>query len=144
MSMTESKDLPHAVFNKMMDKDYFSKWMNVELLDIGPGHCTLSMQVRKEMLNGFGIIHGGVSFALADSALAFAANSHGRLSVSIRATMTYTNPATTGEVIIAEATEQHLGNKTATYDIQVEKDDGSPICLLRGTVYRTSQTVLNT
>lgn len=134
--------LPQAVFDTMMQSDHFSKWMGMELLEIQAGYCKLRMQVRDEMLNGFGIVHGGISFSLADSALAFASNSHGRLSVSIQATMSYTNPAKAGDLLIAEAKELHLGNKTATYEIQVRLTDNTPVALLQGTVYRTSKQVI--
>lgn len=135
-------DLPQAVFDKMMERDHFSQWLGLELVEIRAGYCKVQMEVRQEMLNGFGILHGGVSYALADSAFAFASNSHGRVSVSLNATTTYTNPATIGDLLIAEAAEQHLGNRTATYDMKVSKQDGTPVCLFRGTVFRTNASIL--
>lgn len=140
--MSEQQGHPQAVFDKMMQSDHFSKWMGIELVAIQAGYCKLRMQVRDEMLNDFGIVHGGISFSLADSALAFASNSHGRLSVSIQTTISYTNPAKAGDVLIAEAKELHLGNKTATYEIQVRLANDTPVALLQGTVYRTSKPVI--
>ncbi len=130
------------VYGRMMEKDFFSQWMGVELLNIAEGSCVLKMVVKKEMLNGFGILHGGVSFAFADSAFAFASNSYGRLSVSMNGSMTYSKQAKEGDVLIAEAKELTLGNKTATYDVEVKNESsGEIVGLFRGTVYRTSGEV---
>jgi len=133
---------PKDIFHHMMKTDAFSKWMGIELVDIAEGSCTLSMQVRPEMLNGFNILHGGVAFSLADSAFAFASNSHGILSVSLEASMTYAKPALAGDLVIAEATERTLTRKTATYDVSLKKEDGTLLYLFRGTVYRTSRPVM--
>ncbi len=120
-----SKELqinPQDIFKEMIEKDHFSRWMNVELLEIQEGYCLLKMTVRKEMLNGFGILHGGVSFAFADSAFAFASNSYGRVSVSLNASMTYSKPARESDILLAEAKKLTLGNKTATFDVLVKND----------------------
>ncbi len=130
------------VYDKMMEKDFFSQWMGVELVTIEEGTCILRMQVKKEMLNGFGILHGGVSFAFADSAFAFASNSYGRLSVSMNANMTYSKQAREGDTLIAKATELVKGNKSGTYDVEVtNQNSGEVVALFRGTVYRTSSEV---
>ena len=63
---SHSHNIPKEVFDKMMEEDHFSKWMNVQLIKILEGYCLLRMQVRKEMLNGFGIVHGGITFSFAD------------------------------------------------------------------------------
>lgn len=134
----------NTVYQKMMQKDHFSQWLNIQPKAIEEGYCHLEMTVRKEMLNGFSILHGGVTFAFADSAFAFASNSHGRLSVSLNASMTYSKSAKEGDTIIAEAKELTIGNKTATYDVFVtNKETKELIALFRGTVYRTSREVLN-
>jgi acyl-CoA thioesterase len=135
--------LPQQVVDRMMSKDYFSQWLGIEVLEIKDGYCKLKMIVREEMLNGFGILHGGISFSLADSAFAFAANSYGRLSVSISSSISYPKPARTDDILIAEATELTLSNRTATYDIRVYNEESEDtIALFRGTVYRTDKTVL--
>lgn len=134
---------PKYVFNKMMETDFFSQWLGIELIEISKGKCVLEMIVRKEMLNGFAILHGGVSFALADSCLAFSSNSYNKLSVSLSVSMTYAKPAKEGDTIIATATELSLTNKTATYDVVISnKNTGETVSLFRGTVYRTSKTVV--
>jgi len=91
------------VFQEMMEKDYCSQWMGIESVLIESGHCIIKMTVKREMLNGFGILHGGIAFAFADSAFAFAANGLGQMTVSINAQINYHQPAKEGEVLIAEA-----------------------------------------
>jgi acyl-CoA thioesterase len=116
--------------------------LDIRLVEISDGKCVLEMTVRKEMLNGFAILHGGVTFAFADSAFAFASNSHNKLSVSLTASMTYSKPAKEGDIIVATAIELSLTNKTGTYDVVVSnKNNGETISLFRGTVYRTSREV---
>ena len=133
---------PKELVAHMMEKDCFSQWMGVEVLEVELGHCKIQMKVKKEMLNGFGILHGGVSFAMADSALAFASNSHGRLSVALSNSISYPNPSVEGDIIVAEAVELTLGYKTATYDITLTHQEDKTIALIRGTVYRTSKPVI--
>ena len=73
-----------------MEKDAFSQWMGIEILESEPGYVKLSMKIRQEMCNGFGICHGGITFSLADSALAFASNSRGSVSVALENNINYT------------------------------------------------------
>ena len=125
------------IVNRMFEHDEFSQWLGIERLVVEDGHCILRMKVRREMLNGFGILHGGISFALADSALAFASNSHGRKSVSVEASMAYTEQVREGEVITASARESSLTNKIGIYDIVIARANQVKIGLFRGIVYRT-------
>lgn len=127
---------------RMMNNDPFSQWMGIEILAVKEGYCRLRMQVRNEMLNGFGTLHGGVSYAFADSALAFAGNSRGTLSVALSCHMTYPHPATEGDFLVAETRELVNTGKTGTYDIEVKNEQtGSVVGLFRGTVFRTSKKV---
>jgi len=130
---------PNEIVNQMMDKDYFSQWLGITVLEVGEGSCKLQMTVRKEMLNGFGIAHGGITYSFADSALAFASNSHGQKSVSVETSISHTQSLKEGDIIIAEAKEEHRSNKIAVYSIKVSKD-GETVALFKGTVYRTSKT----
>ena len=120
----------------MFDNDPFSQWMGMELVSVGPGVCTLRMAVRTEMLNGFGVAHGGITFSLADSAFAFACNSHGRHAVSIHCTIEHVAPVGPGDILTASATEENLGNSLSNYAIRVTKADGSPVAFFRGVAYR--------
>jgi acyl-CoA thioesterase len=129
-----------AIVDKMFSHDYFSQWLGINILETGQGHCKLEMKVRKEMLNGFSILHGGVTFSLADSALAFASNSHGRKAVSIDASMAYVASVKEGDVITAEATEETKSDKIAVYRIIVKNQQNQTVAVLKGTVYRTSKS----
>lgn len=133
---------PRAIYDKMMSKDQFSQWMDAQPVIIEEGHCKLKMTVRAEMLNGFDILHGGVAFALADSAFAFAANSYGRLAVSINGSMIYAKSAKAGDVIFAEAKALNVTYKTADFDVQVTNQAGETLYFFRGTVYRSSKEIL--
>jgi acyl-CoA thioesterase len=123
----------------MLASDAFSRWLGVELVAIAPGACTVRMAVRAEMLNGFGVCHGGVTFSLADSALAFASNTHGRVTVSVENVISYPAPVSAGDVLTAVAEEESAGNRLAFYRVTVRKQDGTAVALFRGTVYRTSR-----
>ncbi len=141
--MSETTSLAQQVFLKMMDTDYCSQWMGIEPILLKEGHCQLRMTVKRDMLNGFGILHGGVAYAFADSALAFASNSYGRLSVSIQGSMNFSQSAKEGETLIADAQALELRYKTATFDVNVRNEKGEVYYRFRGTVYRSSKEVLD-
>ena len=105
--------LAEQVLEKMLSADAFSRWMGLEVEAVGEGWCKLKFLVKPDMLNGFGIIHGGAIFAASDSAFAFACNSHGRIAVALDVSITFTKSATTGETLFVEARELHLGHKTS-------------------------------
>lgn len=127
------------IFEKMYAKDRFSQWLGIELVEIGVGSSTLKMTVREEMLNGMGIAHGGITYSLADSAFAFASNSRGKKAVSIETSINHVVALKEGEVIVAEATEESVSNKTGVYRIIVSKLDGEKVAVFKGMVYRTSK-----
>lgn len=124
------------VVNQMMENDEFSRWLGVERLGEKAGFCQLRMTIRPEMCNGFGIAHGGITYSLADSALAFASNSHGRHAVSIETSISHIKALRPGDVITATAEEKTCSNKIGIYEVQVRKEDGELIALFKGTVYR--------
>ena len=130
---------PQEVFHSMYAKDFFSQWLGIQLLHIEAGQCRLSMSVRREMLNGFGVLHGGVSFAFADSAFAFASNSHNKVSVSIETSISHTAAVLEGDTLIATASELHLSHKTAVYQVFIHNQHGAVVALFKGTVYRKEQ-----
>ena len=125
--------------NKMYANDAFSKWLGIEILKVGEGSCEVKMKVRKEMLNGFAIAHGGITYSLADSALAFASNSHGRKAVSVETSISHTQTVYEGDELIAVAKEEHISNKIAVYQIEVTNQEGKKVALFKGTVYRTQK-----
>ncbi len=129
----------HKIVDKMMETDAFSQWLGIEVIESKEGYCQLKMTVRPEMCNGFGIIHGGVTFSLADSALAFASNAYGRLSVALECSISYPNPVNVGDTLFAEATEVNLSNKIGIYNIPVTNQNGALVGAFKGTVYRTGK-----
>lgn len=132
-----------AVYQKMMESDYCTQWLGATPLSIKEGYCKLQMTVRKEMLNGFGILHGGMAYAFADSAFAFASNSYGRVAVSINGSMTFAKSAKVGDLLIAEAQVLNVTHKTADFDVNVMNEEGEVYYFFRGTVYRTSKEVID-
>jgi acyl-CoA thioesterase len=133
---------PKEIVHKMFENDAFSQWLGIVLDHISEGNCTLSMTVRKEMLNGFGIAHGAITYAIADSALAFASNSHGKQSVSIDTTINHIESLKEGDVITATACENSVKNKFGFYSIKVKKED-TLVALFKGTVYRSDREWIN-
>ncbi len=126
----------------MLANDYFSQWLGIEVLEVKEGACKLQLTIRKEMLNGFGIAHGGITYSLADSALAFASNSPGQKAVSIETSISHTESLKEGDLIIAEAFEEKRSNKIGIYTVKVT-NASKIVALFKGTVYRTSKTWLN-
>jgi len=131
------QDLAQRVVDAMMAKDAFSQWLGVRILEVSPRQATISMRVRTEMVNGFGVSHGAIAYALADSALAFASNTHGRITVSIENSITYPQPVHVGDELVAAAEEESASNRLGYYRVTVKRKDGVIVALFRGTVYKT-------
>jgi acyl-CoA thioesterase len=129
---------PTQIVEKMMQHDAFSQWLGIRVLEAGAGKSVLEMEIRPEMLNGFGIAHGAITYALADSALAFAANGHGRHSVSVDTSIHHLEPLKPGDIIRALAREDALKNRFGFYSIDIFKSE-TLVAQFRGTVYRTEK-----
>ena len=130
------------VVNYMMENDFFSQWLGIEVLEIKEGYSKIKMIVRKEMVNGFGIVHGGIPFSLADSAFAFACNNRNNLSVALDVTITFTKPVNTGDTLMAEAKEVHNGRSTGVYLITVFNQKNEQVALFKGTCFRTGKALI--
>jgi acyl-CoA thioesterase len=133
------KPLASRVVDEMFTNDAFSQWLGIERLKEAAGTCALQMTVRSEMTNGFDIAHGGITYSLADSALAFASNGHGRRAVSVETSISHLKPVHSGDILTAEAVERSLGNKIGVYDITISNQKKDVVALFKGTVYRTSK-----
>ncbi|MEP6615003.1 MAG: hydroxyphenylacetyl-CoA thioesterase PaaI [Ginsengibacter sp.] len=140
--MKENDQLATTVVEKMMKDDQFSQWLDIEVLSVKEGYSKIQMAIRKEMLNGFGIVHGGVPFSLADSAFAFACNNRNNLSVALDVTITFTKAVHVGNVLIAEAKEVHNGRSIGVYLVTITNQDDEPVALFKGTCFRTQKTLL--
>ncbi len=127
------------IVDQMMARDAFSQWLGIEVLEVAPGRAVVRMTVRPEMLNGFAVAHGGVAFALADSALAFASNTCGVVTMTLESTVFFATPVCVGDVLTATAEEVSAGSRVALYDVVVTRADGTRVAFVRGTVYRTKQ-----
>ena len=116
----------------MYRTDRASQNLGLEILDVAPGSVRLSMTVRPEMLNGHGLCHGGVIFTLADSAFAFACNSHGEPMVAAGASIDFLAPTPAGELLTALATEVSRSARHGIYDVRVTKRSGETVAVFRG------------
>ena len=134
--------IAEAVKNLMLANDTFSRLLGLEVDEVGPGYCRLHFVARPDLLNGFGALHGGVTFSAADSAFAFACNSHGRQSVGLTVTVDYLEAGRAGDVITVEAREESLKHKIGVYQVRVVNQNGVVLALFKGTAYRTSNEIL--
>ena len=114
--MNEDSGNIHPIVKKLLVGDRMTKWLKAEVLESRPGFCKLQMTAREEMANGFGIIHGSITFALADSAIAFASNAHGRHALSLNISIRHLSSVHVGDVITAEATVTKLKHRVANVD----------------------------
>ena len=138
----DEKDLATKVVDHLIENDLFSKWLGIELLGISEGYSKIKMTVRKEMINGFGIVHGGVAFSLADSAFAFACNNRNNLSVALDTSINFIKPVHVNDVLIAEAKEMHNGKSTGIYHISITNQNKDTVALFKGTCFRTGKNLI--
>ena len=135
-----SKQNLDPIVAQMMDNDAFSQWLRLDVLESGPDQCVCRMTVRPDMVNGFGIAHGAITYALADSTLAFAVNAKGRKSVSVTSTIQHLAPVRVGEVLTARAIPRKDGGKIVHVDVEVSNQSGAHVAWLTATGYKRSET----
>lgn len=121
-----------AAADALLAGDTASQSLGIELLDAAPGWARVAMTVRDDMVNGHGICHGGVLFTLADSAFAFACNSHGEPMVAAGASIEFLAPAVRGARVTATATETSRTSRGGIYDVAVAAETGEPLAYFRG------------
>lgn len=138
----DKKISAQKVVNHLTENDLFSKWLGIEVLEIREGYSKIKMTIRNEMQNGFGIVHGGVTFSLADSAFAFACNNRNNLSLALDASINFIKPVHFGDVLSAEAKELHNGKSTGLYQISISNQNDHVIALFKGTCFRTGKKLL--
>jgi acyl-CoA thioesterase len=138
----ENDQRANEVVLHMMEHDLFSQWLGIEVLEIKEGYSKIKMTVRKEMINGFGIVHGGIAFSLADSAFAFACNNRNILSVALDTSINFIKPVHVDDVLTAEATEIHNGRSTGLYHITIFNQKDHEIALFKGLCYRTDKKLI--
>jgi acyl-CoA thioesterase len=140
--MSDPNKEARRVVEHMMQHDRFSKWLGIEVLDIKAGESCIRMKVREEMVNGFGIAHGGVAFSLADSAFAFACNNRNQLSVALDTSINFTREVRVGDTLTATAKEEHNGRSTGLYTIRIVNQDEKLVAQFKGLCYRTDKKVI--
>jgi acyl-CoA thioesterase len=131
-SLPDALKLARSAVQSMYRGDRASQNLGLEILDVAPGSVRVSMTVRPEMVNGHGLCHGGILFTLADSAFAFACNSHGEPMVAAGASIEFLAPTPAGELLIALATEVSRSARHGVYDVRVTKGSGETVALFRG------------
>lgn len=137
--MTDPQRRAEQVLDAMLAKDEFSRWLGVDVLQLKPAFCVCRMLVRSEMMNGFGVAHGGIVFSLADSAFAFACNTPGRIAMSIENSISYPASVQTGDILTAVAEEESATNRLGFFRVQVTNQRDEIVALFRGTAYKTGQ-----
>lgn len=118
----------------MLEKDLFSKWMGLKLKSISKGSCELTCTVKKEMLNGFEILHGGITYSLSDSALAFASNAYGYKCVSIETSISHLIPVKENDMLLVVAKEIHRGRSIGLYSIDIINQENKLVSKFKGSV----------
>lgn len=130
---------PAEIVEELYKKDHFSQWLGIEILKIEAGFCLLKINTREEMFNGHGIIHGGISYSISDSALAFAANSHGIKAVSIETSIAHIAPIHLNDTLFVECKEVNCGKTIARYESIVTNQNQKLVAKFSGTVYRSGE-----
>lgn len=130
----QGEQIPH----KMLSLDPFSQWLGIEILECKIGRCRLGMTVKKQMLNSMGKAHGGISYALADTAFGFTANTHGKYAVSIETSINHIESLNEGDYLVAESVIEKVNNKLGFNVVEVKRGD-ELVALFKGVVYRTQK-----
>lgn len=136
---TDNVKTPQEVLSLMMERDFFSQWLGLEFVSVTQGHCELKFKVKKEMLNGFHSIHGGILFSAADSAFAFACNSHGWANVALECSISYARPAFEGQSLTLTAKEINRGKTTGIYEVSIKNEEDKLVALFKGISFNTQK-----
>lgn len=131
--------LAERVVSAMLRNDAMSQWLGIDIVEVAPRRCTCRLTVRSEMVNGFGVAHGGIAFSLADSAFAFACNTHGHVTVSIENSVTYPAAVRPGDILTATAAEEAASNRLSYYRVEVRNQRDEVVALFRGTAFKTTR-----
>ncbi len=125
----------------LLQNDHFSQWLGIEIIEVKEKYCLLKMPIRKEMINSLKTVHGGVTFAFADSALGFSSNNTNDASVALNCVISFTKAVRENDVLFAESILFSDTNKTAVYDITIKNQRSENVAAFRGTVYKLGKKV---
>jgi len=142
--MSEENNIAaNNVVTHMLQHDLFSQWLGITIIEIKEGYSKIKMTVRAEMINGFGIVHGGIAFSLADSAFAFACNNRNKISVALDTSINFLKPVHVHDELVAEAKELHNGKSTGLYHITITNQKEQVVAIFKGTCFRTDKKLIN-
>ena len=127
----------------MLNQDFFSQWMEIKLVEVREHYCLIEMPIKNEMINGLKTVHGGVTFAFADSALAFSSNNMGDAAVALNCMINFTKAVRLGDKLFAESILMADTRKTAVYDITITNQHKVVVASFRGTVYKIDKKVVD-
>jgi acyl-CoA thioesterase len=130
---------PTEIVDRMMSNDAMSQWLGIKVNSVSPGSVSCIMEVRSEMVNGFQIAHGGITYSLGDSALAFSVNSHGIHAVSVETSVSHLKPVKIGDTLTTQTRELSLSRKIGVYQVDIFNQEKVLVATFKGTVYRTGQ-----
>lgn len=130
---------PTEIVDRMISNDAMSQWLGIKVNSVSPGSVSCIMEVRSEMVNGFQIAHGGITYSLGDSALAFSVNSHGIHAVSVETSVSHLKPVKIGDTLTTQTRELSLSRKIGVYQVDIFNQEKVLVATFKGTVYRTGQ-----
>ena len=134
---------PFELAQYMLNQDFFSQWMGIKLIEVREKYCLIEMPIKQEMINGLKTVHGGITFAFADSALAFSSNNTNEASVALNCTINFTKAVKLGDTLFAESILISDTRKTGIYDISITNQDKVLVASFRGTVYKIERKVMD-
>lgn len=141
--MKSEKDIVAGkIVAHVLQQDLFSQWLGIEILEVREGYSKIKMTVRKEMINGLGIVHGGIAFSLSDSCFAYACTNRNVLSVALDTAINFIKPVHVGNILTAEAKEIHNGKSTGLYHITVSNQNNHIVAFFKGTCFRTNKVLV--
>lgn len=132
---------PYQTVTSLLQKDPFSQWMGIEIVAVKPGYCKLKCSISSQMLNGFEVVHGGIIFSLADTALAFSAATTGRVGLALDNSISYTKKAKLNDTLTATSEAISITHHTGLFKINITNQHSEIIAFMKGTVYRTNETI---
>lgn len=132
---------PLELAQYMLNQDHFSQWMGIKLIEIREKYCLIEMPIKQEMINGLKTVHGGITFSLADSALAFSSNNTNDASVALNCIINFTKAVRLGDTLTAESVLISDTRKTGVYDISITNQHKVLVATFRGTVYKIEKKV---
>lgn len=135
------KDIEQLV-HTMLERDKFSEWLGLKVLEIRPGYIKLQATIREEMMNGIGSLHGGITFAMADSAFAFTCNMYNNISVALDAHISFTKAGQAGDVFTIESEEINTTHRIGVYHVKVSNQRDELVALFKGTCYRIGKPLI--